>query len=122
MPDDLLMENLGRIIDSIELIATRFTEIAKADDFVLGTNGVLLLDSTCMRLQVIGELLKKINRLNPSLFDEYPQIEWPNIMKLRDIISHHYENVDHEIVYDICKNHIPSLKRVVQQIIKDQSL
>ena len=54
MPDDLLMENLGRIIDSIELIATRFTEIAKANDFVLSTNGVLLLDSTCMRLQVIG--------------------------------------------------------------------
>ena len=56
------------------------------------------------------------------MFDDYPQIEWPNIMKLRDIISHNYENVDYEIVYDICKNHIPSLKRVVQQIIKDQSL
>ncbi len=43
-------------------------------------------------------------------------------MKLRDIISHHYANVDHEIVYHVCRNHIPPLKRVVQQIIKDQSL
>ena len=42
-------------------------------------------------------------------------------MKLRDIISHHYEHMDHEIVYDICKNHLPSLKKAVQLIYKDQT-
>ncbi|MGB5749458.1 MAG: HepT-like ribonuclease domain-containing protein [Desulfobacterales bacterium] len=25
-------------------------------------------------------------------------------MKLRDIISHHYHHVDHEIIYDICQS------------------
>lgn len=118
MPDDFLIDNLHGIIDSIELITIRFSKIAKADDFVLSADGVLLLDSICMRLQVIGELLKKVYKNNPATFEAYPQIQWPNIMKLRDIISHHYEHVDYEIVYDICKNHIPALKKVMEQIIK----
>lgn len=38
-------------------------------------------------------------------------------MRLRDIISHHYENMDHEIIYDVCQNHVPKLKRTVNEMI-----
>jgi len=113
--------DLHGIIDSIELVEIRFAGIAKSEDFVMNTDGVLILDSICMRLQIIGELLKKINKINPLLWERYPQIEWPSIMKLRDIISHHYNHVDHEIIYDICQNNIPALKKAVQQMLKDQS-
>ncbi len=82
---------------------------------------MLTLDSICMRLQFIGELLKKINKINPKIWEKYPQIEWPNIMKLRDIISHHYQHVDHEIIYDICQSNLPDLKKVVQQMAKDHA-
>jgi len=41
-----------------------------------------------MRLQIVGELLKKVQKLDPFVFEKYPEIEWQNIMKLRDIISH----------------------------------
>ena len=75
----------------------------------------------CMRLQIIGELLKKIQKIDPLVLQGYAQIEWPNIMKLRDIISHHYDHVDHEIIFDICKNNIPALKKAIQQIHKDQT-
>ena len=120
MPDDFTIDYLHDILDSIELIEIRFAGIAKSDDFVMNANGVLTLDSICMRLQIIGELLKKINKINPMIWKRYPQIEWPNIMKLRDIISHHYHHVDHEIIYDICQSNLPVLKKVVQQMAKDQ--
>lgn len=29
---------------------------------------------------------------------------------------HHYEHVDHEIVYDICNVHIPKIDEVVQKM------
>ena len=45
--------------------------------------------------------------------------EWKKIMKLRDIISHHYDIIDHEIIFDICSNHIPQLKVTVQKIIEE---
>ena len=121
MPDDFIIDNLQGILDSIELIETRFIGVANSDDFVLNAEGVLMLDSICMRLQIIGEILKKINKINPVIWAKYPQIEWPNIMKLRDIISHHYDHVDHEIIYDICQNNLPALKKAVQQMLKDHS-
>jgi len=121
MHDDLIKDNLNDIIDSIELIEVRFSKIINSDDFVMSADGVQMLDSICMRLQIIGELLKKIHKIDPSILEGYPKIQWPNIMKLRDIISHHYDHVDYEIIYDICKNHIPPLKGTVEKMLKDQA-
>ncbi|MCJ7542084.1 MAG: DUF86 domain-containing protein [Desulfobacterales bacterium] len=121
MPDVLIRDNLQDIISSIELIEKRFNGITSADDFVLSEGGILILDSICMRLQIVGELVKKIQKIDPDVFEKYPGIEWQNIMKLRDIISHHYEHVDHEIIYDICMNHLPNFKNAVHLIYKDQT-
>ena len=121
MPDDFITEYFQDILDSIELIEIRFAGIAKSDDFVMNANGVLTLDSIWMRLQIIGKLLKKIDKINPTIWEKYPQIEWPNIMKLRDIISHHYHHVDHEIIFDICQSNLPELKKTVQQMIIDHA-
>ena len=121
MPDVLLADNLQDIINSIELIQKRFEGITGADGFVSSEDGMLLLDSICTRLQVVGELIKKIEKIDAGVFEKHPEIEWQNIMKLRDIISHHYEHVDHEIIYDICKNHLPNLKKAVVGIYKKQT-
>ena len=121
MPDELIIENLHGIADAIELIKNRFSTIVVADDLVMSPGGVLILDAICMRLQIIGELLKKIQKLDPLVLQKYAQIEWPNIMKLRDIISHHYDHVDHEIIFDICKNNIPALEKAILQVLKDQT-
>ena len=51
-----------------------------------------------------------------SLFKKYPNIEWAKIMKLRDIISHHYDQIDYEIIFDICKNHLTNLRYAIQKI------
>lgn len=98
MPDNFIIDNLQGILDSIELIEIRFVGITQPDNLVMNADGVLILDSICMRLQVIGELLKKIDKIDATIWEKYPQIEWPNIIKLRDIISHHYTQVDHEII------------------------
>lgn len=40
-------------------------------------------------------------------------------MKMRDIISHHYREVNAEIVFKICKDDIPLLDKKVGQILLD---
>jgi uncharacterized protein with HEPN domain len=117
MLEDVIRENLKVIIESIALIEERFEKINSADDFVLNSHGTFVLDAISMRLQIVGELFKKIDKIDNSLFRRYPEIEWGKIMKLRDIISHHYEMIDHEIIFDICIHHIPKLKATVQRII-----
>jgi uncharacterized protein with HEPN domain len=118
MPDEIISENLFLISESIELVLNRFEDIRKPDDFVLDDNGVTILDSIAMRLQVIGELLKKIEKANHSFLKNYDEINWENIMRLRDIVSHHYEKIDHEIIYDIRQNHLPPLKKTIQEMLK----
>ena len=121
MPDDILdeiiYEYLHLILESIDLINKRFFAIEHPDDLVSNENGVLILDAIAMRLQVIGELLKKIEKRDQKFLQSHTDVNWINIMKLRDIISHHYEKVDHEIIFDICKNHIPKLKQTIQSMV-----
>lgn len=79
-------------------------------------DGVTLLDAISMRLQVVGESVRKLQKKDPSFLSAYSQIEWDKIARFRDLVSHHYEQVDHEIVYDICRVHIPNLKCALQKI------
>ncbi len=121
MLDDIIQDNLQIILESIVLIENRFFKINSADDLVSSADGVLILDAIAMRLQVVGELLKKINKMDKSLLENYPEIEWDKIMRLRDIVSHHYEKVDHEIIFDICIHHIPRLRSTIHKIIDKES-
>ena len=38
---------------------------------------------------------------------------------MRDIISHHYFDLDAEIIYDVCENEIPKLKATIEKILND---
>ena len=118
MHDQRIRENLQDILESIELVRARFSKIDKPDDFVSNPEGVLLLDSISMRLQMVGELVKKVSKLDERILQEHPEIEWTNIMKMRDLISHHYNQIDHEIIYDVCKNNLSGLKKVIKVILE----
>lgn len=66
-----------------------------------------------------GELFEKIASLCTIIHpDQEVKEVCSDDVLIRDIISHHYEHVDHEIIYDICKNHLPNLKKAVQLIYK----
>ena len=40
---------------------------------------------------------------------------------MRDIISHHYFDLDAEVTYDVRENHIESLRKAIRQILSDIS-
>jgi len=117
MSDNFTTDNFESIFEAILMIEERFAGVNKAEDFVSSSRGVIILDSIAMRLQVIGELVKKIEKSDRTILNNFPNIEWDMIIRLRDIISHHYAVIDHEIIYDICKNHIPALKAAVSEIL-----
>jgi uncharacterized protein with HEPN domain len=116
MSKDEIIDILDLMIESIHLVQERFSRIRVPDDFVLAREGVTLLDAISMRLQVIGESVKRIEKTDLSLLQRYADIEWDKIARFRDLVSHHYEHVDHEIVYDICETHIPKLREVIQKM------
>ena len=71
-----------------------------------------------MRLQIVGENVKNLASLDPELLQKYPEIEWDKIMRLRDIISHHYDVLDHEIIFNACKENLPELQKVIERMLR----
>ena len=65
---------------------------------------------------MIGESVKRIQKRNPVFLSTYRDIDWDKIARFRDLVSHHYEHVDHEIIFDICRNYISILEEVVEQL------
>ena len=72
------------------------------------------LESTCMLLIAIGEGVKGVDKLtDKKLLSFYPGMHWKGVMGMRDIIAHHYFDLDAEIVYDVIKHDLPKLKDVL---------
>lgn len=116
MHEDEIVDCVDQMLESIKLIESRYLKIRFPDEFVQSADGITLLDAISMRLQVIGESVRKIQKINPSFLDAYSDIEWDKIARFRDLVSHHYDQIDYEIVYDICKVHIPKLKSILKKI------
>jgi len=38
---------------------------------------------------------------------------------MRDIITHHYFDIDAETVFVVCKERIPEMRKVIQKIVAD---
>ena len=75
-----------------------------------------------MQLIAIGESLKNLDKItNKSLLPQYPHIDWKRAKGLRDIISHHYFDLNAEAIYEVCENQIETLAQTIEQIIKDHS-
>ena len=91
-----------------------------ADDFALSAQGMILLNAVCMKLFVIGEEVKNLDRHSGgTLLPQYPSIKWAEVMRLRDKIAHHYFDIDIELVFVIVSDDLPPLLEVVRQMKKD---
>ena len=119
MPDFLIEYNLEEILESIDIINQRLKDINKPDDFMITPFGTTLFDSIVMRLQTIGERIKNIDKKNANFLKRFTEVQWNDIIRLRDLISHHYENVNPTIVFDICNNKLPTLKIMIEKMLKE---
>lgn len=116
----ILHSTLEDIITSLKLIQQRFQSIKSADDFLKDEHGLEKLDSISMRLIAIGEGFKNVDKLTDfQLLEKYPQIPWKQVKGVRDILSHHYFDLDAETIYEICANEIDGLLRVTMTILDE---
>jgi uncharacterized protein with HEPN domain len=117
---ELVVSILKNIAWSLEQITKRFNAIQLGDDFLKDDLGLEKLDSICMQLINTGEALKEIDKLTEGkLLTNYPQIDWKKAKGMRDIITHHYFDIDAETVFVVCKERIPEMRKVIQRRVHD---
>lgn len=116
----LLYYALQQIATTIERIIDNSKNINDSQYYLLSPAGMERLESTCMLLLAIGESIKGIDKMTKKqLLCMYPEVDWKGAMGIRDIIAHHYFDLDEAIVFDVVKNKLPGMLETIQRIIRD---
>ena len=72
------------------------------------------LHAVVRNLEVIGEAVKSVPT---EIRDSNKQVSWQRIAGLRDILIHHYFEIDTDIVWDIVQNKLPELKLQIEAVL-----
>ena len=111
---------LTQIEEALQKIASRAGRFQSAEDFTSSPAGMEALDSICMLFMATGEALKHIDRITDgSLLSQYPEIDWKGAIGFRDLIAHHYFDIDSEQVFWICTYNLDPLSVVIRKIIRE---
>jgi len=93
-------EYIKRIIKYCMRIKEYMKSVNSLEEFIINSEKV---DAVIFNLEQIGETAKKIS-FNTK--NNYETINWPSIIGLRNMISHEYEGIKLEIIYEIATSHI----------------
>lgn len=103
-------EYLFRLKKYGEKISAYMTNVKEYPDFSSNAEKV---DAVILNLEQIGETAKKLSEEAKAHF---PDLNWQSIIGLRNMISHEYEGIKLEIIYDIAKYKIPHLCDYMERI------
>ncbi len=99
--DDIVHEcrNIKKFVDGIDY-----------EDFAKNLEKVY---AVAKAFENIGEAVKNIPK---EITDNYPQIPWSEIAKMRDILTHHYFGVDDRVLWDTLEGDFDEFEKVIIEI------
>lgn len=116
----LVLSIFTQIDEALGKITSRAESIRSASDFTGSPAGMEKLDSICMLFMAIGEALKNIDKITGgTLLSQYPEIDWKGAIGFRDLIAHHYFDIDAEQVFWICAHEVRPLSAAIKRMIQD---
>jgi len=116
MYNEIVIARLKTCLEHIQAIETYLGSSENSNDFFKANNGANY-DASLMRLQALGERLKSISQKHPIVLEELNYSEINNVIRFRDYVAHHYEQLEHEIVFDVCRYKISELKICIQRLL-----
>lgn len=69
-------------------------------------------------MEVLGEAVK---RLPPELTAQYPAVDWRGIAGMRDRVSHGYDAIEYDLLWQAVEMRVPGLLATVEQMLEDLS-
>lgn len=96
------LEHIFKALDRIQ----RYTDGKSKADFIAD---MLLQDGVLRNLGIIGEAAHKLLADSPEYAAKHPEIPLAKIYGMRNRITHAYEDVDMEIVWNLVQYDVPAL-------------
>jgi uncharacterized protein with HEPN domain len=109
MRDD--RERLQDILEAIELI-----EKYAAKGRAAFEQDELIQIWYLRHLQIIGEAARA---LSVNIRESHPEASWAKIIGMRNILVHHYFEIDLPVVWNAVERELPNLKKQVTAILKE---
>jgi len=115
----LVRDIIKQILVAIDRIDRRMEGVVSAGQFVASDAGIDKLDAICMMLVAIGESCKQLDRItNGILFESQQDVDWKGVKGIRDVISHHYFDVNEEMVFLICRNNLAGVRKAFESMLE----
>jgi len=112
-----MSRDLEALIDVIEAIELIFQYVEGVSPDLLATN-IEKQDAILRRIAIIGEATK---RLSPAFKEQHPDIPWKQIAGMRDILTHHYDEVDFDEVWTVINENLPQLLKYIKPLIATEN-
>ncbi|MEA3287690.1 MAG: HepT-like ribonuclease domain-containing protein [Candidatus Marinimicrobia bacterium] len=116
----LVQDILNQILSATRTVQDRFEPIKSIDDFTNTPAGMEKLDAICMLVIAVGESLKNLDKITEkTILVKYSRIDWKGAMGMRDIITHHYFDIDAEQIFWVCEHQMKPLAETIEQILQE---
>jgi uncharacterized protein with HEPN domain len=68
------------------------------------------------------EIVSEASRHLPTAWtDRHPEIPWPKVRSLGNVLRHQYHAVVDSVIWAVCSNDLPALKTAVEEMISGNS-
>jgi uncharacterized protein with HEPN domain len=103
-----------RIIDMLDAIESLQRHTSKGREAFDGDE--LIQTWVTHHLEVLGEAA---SRLGAKFRTEHPEVPWPQIVAMRNILAHEYFSIDLDEVWQVVERDLPELKRKLKEIYEE---
>ena len=100
------------IIEAAKLALSYAKDIDKST-FIENTQ---IQDSVIRRIEIIGEAAR---RLSDEIKAQYPELPWKEMIGIRNLLIHEYDDVDMSIVWQTVQHNLPTLIAQLETINLD---
>lgn len=69
------------------------------------------------QIPIVGEATKRLSR---NFREQHPEVPWDDIAGMRDIITHQYDRLDLDIVWQVIQRNLPELLRAIEPLLPAQ--
>lgn len=113
MSSPLPLERLLHIRDELQFLQACRSKLTALADLVADE---VMRRAVVKSIEIIGEATKNL----PIAWREaYPQIQWRNIARMRDKLTHHYFDTDFEFVWIVLRELIDPLAETISQMLRE---
>lgn len=82
-------------------------------------NDKIVCHAVTYNIQVIGEAA---SRLSDEFKSSHTDIDWRDVISMRNILVHDYYNVDFDILWNVLQEDLPSFRELIIKYLNENAL